>query len=190
MRRYTGSGLLPDTRSLGGRRIFRVRDIEALVVKRAGTKGKAAVLYARVSSRRQEKEGDLARQQTLLRAAARQCEVVGEFTDVASGLSDKRVGLRHALDLCWSGGVRYLYVTHDDRLARFGTGLLRASLARVGTEIVCIGQDQPSSPESELVHDMLAVVTCFSGRLYGQRSAKARAAVKALQTATTTSKTP
>ena len=43
--------------------------------------------------------------------------------------------------------------------------------------VVAIGEDEARSDsvESELVHDMLAVVTSFSGRLYGERSAKAKA---------------
>ena len=48
--------------------------------------------------------------------------------------------------------------------------------------VVYTGQSGDESAESELVCDMLAVVTSFAGRLYGQRSAKTkrlRAAVSA-----------
>jgi hypothetical protein len=36
------------------------------------------------------------------------------------------------------------------------------------------GQPEDGSAEPELVRDMLTIVTFFAGRLYGQRSAKAR----------------
>jgi putative resolvase len=48
--------------------------------------------------------------------------------------------------------------------------------------VVYTGQSENGSAESELVRDMLAIVTSFAGRLYGQRSAKTkrlRAAVSA-----------
>jgi putative resolvase len=44
-----------------------------------------------------------------------------------------------------------------------------------GVTLTCIGEPaQDQSAESELVRDMLAIVTSFAGRLYGQRSAKAK----------------
>jgi hypothetical protein len=55
-------------------------------------------------------------------------------------------------------------------------------LAGYGVEVIYTGQAEDESAESELVRDMLAIVTSFAGRLYGQRSAKTkrlRAAVSA-----------
>ena len=51
-----------------------------------------------------------------------------------------------------------------------------------GVSVVYTGEAEEASAESELVRDMLAIVTSFAGRLYGQRSAKTkrlRAAVAA-----------
>jgi hypothetical protein len=64
--RYTASGKLPDRRSPGGHRIFSVAELEAILHRRGAapvSRGAGAVvLYARVSSRRQPREGDLERQ--------------------------------------------------------------------------------------------------------------------------------
>src|SRR4051812_17215393 len=65
VRRYTVDGKLPDTRSAGGRRIFRIVDLDALVRGRSvgGRRVEGAVvLYGRGASRRQQAEGDLDRQ--------------------------------------------------------------------------------------------------------------------------------
>jgi putative resolvase len=43
-----------------------------------------------------------------------------------------------------------------------------------GVTVVYTGQPEDESAESELVRDMLAIVTSFAGRLYGQRSAKTK----------------
>src|ERR1700675_3221509 len=59
LRRYTQDGRLPDARSAGGRRIFRLGDLDAITRKPSTGK---AVGYARVPSRRQQAEGDLDRQ--------------------------------------------------------------------------------------------------------------------------------
>jgi putative resolvase len=137
----------------------------------------AVVLYARVSSRRQAQEGDLERQLARLRDTAKDRVVAGEFSDVASGPSDRRSGLRRALLACRDPSVTELWVTHQERLARFGVGIIEQLLSPHGVRVVAIGEDEARSDsvESELVRHMLAVVTSFSGRLYGERSAKAKA---------------
>jgi len=176
LRRYTHEGRLPDARSAGGRRIFRLGDLDALTRKpRTGR----AVGYARVSSRRQQAEGDLDRQ--VARLQGHDVDLI-VFSDVASGLSDRRAGLRKALGECMKPGVDRLVVEHPDRLARFGVGVIEHLLAGYGVKVVYTGQAADESAESELVRDMLAIVTSFAGRLYGQRSAKTkrlRAAVTA-----------
>jgi len=78
--------------------------------------------------------------------------------------------------MCAKPEVSELVVTHPDRLARFGTRHIELLLAQMGTALTVVETDPQiqSSPESELVRDMLSVITSFSGRLYGVRSAKAR----------------
>ena len=176
LRRYTQQGRLPDARSAGGRRIFRIGDLDAITRKPSTS---TAIGYARVSSRRQHAEGDLDRQVARLREHDGDLVV---FTDVASGLSDRRAGLRNALGECMKPGVDRLLVEHPDRLARFGVGVIEHLLTGYGVSVVYLGQPEDESAESELVRDMLAIVTSFAGRLYGQRSAKTkrlRAAVSA-----------
>jgi putative resolvase len=176
LRRYTHEGRLPDARSAGGRRIFRIGDLDAIARKPQAGK---AVGYARVSSRRQQAEGDLDRQ--VARPREHDTELI-VFSDVASGLSDRRAGLRKALGECMKPGVDRLLVEHPDRLARFGVGVIEHLLTGYGVSVVYTGQAEDESAESELVRDMLAIVTSFAGRLYGQRSAKTkrlRAAVSA-----------
>lgn len=178
LRRYTETGKLPDVRGGGGRRIFRRSELDALLLNR---KGDRVVVYARVSSRRQQAEGDLDRQVSRLRDSQPGVDTV-VFTDVASGLSDRRAGLRRALSECMAADVRTLVVEHPDRLARFGVGLVEHLLSGFGVTVIYVGESEEASAESELVRDMLAIVTSFAGRLYGQRSAKTkrlRAAVTA-----------
>lgn len=186
LRRYTLEGVLEDRRSPGGRRIFLVRDLDLAARRRGHPVGApgSVVLYGRVSSHRRQQEGDLGRQLERLRAAAGDRPVAGEFSDVASGLSDKRKGLRRALRACQAEGVTALLVTHDERLARFGTALLaEVVLPSWGCtlEIAGGGEELDGTSDGDLARDMLAIVTSFSGRLYGSRSAKARALTRAVK---------
>ncbi|MGW1045885.1 recombinase family protein [Streptomyces sp. NPDC002547] len=111
-----------------------------------------------------------------LREAAGERIVVGEFTEVASGLSDRREGLRRALRACRAEPVTSLLVTNDERLARFGS----AELAEVvlpswgcGLEIAGGDEELDETGDGDLARDMLVIGTSFSGRLHGFRSAQA-----------------
>nr|WSY52856.1 recombinase family protein [Streptomyces sp. NBC_00886] len=131
LRRYTASGVLADRRSPGGKRVFSVVELEALRAEAGKLPDvEGVVLYGRVSSQRQRSEGDLDRQMTRLRKAAAGRPIVGEYFDVASGLSDQRRGLRRALTLCQRPEVSVLLVEHEERLARFGTGVMRDVMRR------------------------------------------------------------
>lgn len=186
LRRYTFEGVLEDQRSPGGRRVFRVSDLDRVAKRRGRPVAEAGsvVLYGRVSSQRQRAEGDLDRQLGRLREAAGDRLVAGEFFDVASGLSDKRKGLRRALRACQDEAVTVLLVTHDERLARFGTALMaEVVLPSWGCRLEISGGDEEldGAGDGDLVRDMLAVVRSFSGRLYGSRSAKARSLTRAVK---------
>lgn len=161
LRRYTQQGVLPDRRSAGGRRVFSVAELEDVRRRRGSLPPVGGVvLYARVSSQRQRSEGDLDRQITRLRHATEGHVVVGEFWVVASGLSDGRRGFRRALDACQHPEVTALVVEHEERLARFGIGVIRdVLLPAFGVDLEVIGTDEQldSSAESELVRDMLAM---------------------------------
>lgn len=180
LRRYTDAGKLPDVRGGGGRRMFRRGDLDVMLLNR---KGDRTVAYARVSSRRQQAEGDLDRQIERLRAA-RECKEMAVFTDIASGLSDRRTGLRRALSECMAADVHVLVVEHPDRLARFGVGVIEHLLSGFGVTVVYTGEPDNASVESELVRDMLAIVTSFAGRLYGQSSAATKRLRQAVATET------
>lgn len=120
---------------------------------------------------RQQAEGDLDRQVGRLQDFH---DGLAVFTDVASGLSDRRAGLRKALSECMTPGVDRLLVEHRDRLAHLGVVVIEHLLAGFGVEVIYTGQPREESAESELVRDMLAIVTSFADRLYGDRSATTR----------------
>ena len=63
--------------------------------------------------------------------------------------------------------------TYEDRLARFGTEVIKQYCHTFATKIYAIHQPEGNSGEGKLVEDMIALVTSFAGRLHRQRRGKA-----------------
>ncbi len=66
-----------------------------------------------------------------------------------------------------------LVLENKDRLLRFGADLVIRLCSAQGIEVVVI-DDQPRTFETDLARDVLEIITVFSARLYGSRSAKRR----------------
>lgn len=133
-----------------------------------------AVLYARVSTKKQADAGNLNRQMDRLQRYARENNfmVKAEFTGVASGLNQKRRGLANILKLAEQGECKKLIIEYPNRLARFGYTYIERHLRFCGMEIVTIAKEDPGDAQSELVRDLLAIVASFSARLCGARGGK------------------
>ncbi|MHA1315703.1 MAG: recombinase family protein [Candidatus Helarchaeota archaeon] len=93
-----------------------------------GIKGnavKVAAIYARVSARKQL--DDLQRQLSFLERCVQDAvfKKVMLYKDVASGVNDSRNGMKKLLRDAFHRRFQALFITHHDRLARFGTNLIR-----------------------------------------------------------------
>jgi putative resolvase len=135
------------------------------------------VAYARVSSH--DQKADLDRQVARIAEwAASQGIAVNRFVrEIGSGLNDRR---RELLALVADKTVTTIIVEHRDRLARFGVAQLEGSLQAAGRKLVVI---DPGEVKDDLVQDMIDLMTCFSAKLYGRRSARnrTRRALEAMQ---------
>lgn len=132
------------------------------------SQGKTAA-YVRVSS--QGQKGDMDRQvaRITMWATGNGHAIEHVVTEIGSGLNGHRPKL---LKLLLEPKYTTIIVEHKDRLMRFGAEYVEASLGAQGRKLVVV---DPSELNSDLVEDMLAVLTSFCARLYGKRSAKNRA---------------
>jgi putative resolvase len=71
--------------------------------------------------------------------------------------------------------VSEVVVTYADRLTRFGFAYFQWWFAEYATRVVALDEDETKAPEQELVDDLIAIITSFSGRLSGMRSHKQQA---------------
>jgi len=126
-------------------------------------------LYARVSGH--DQKADLDRQLARLTefAVAQRLPITDAVKEIGSSLSGHRKGL---LALLKNPEVGVILVEHRDRLARFGFEYIEATLAAQGRKIMVI---EPEEMADDIVRDLHEVIVSMCARLYGQRSAKARA---------------
>ena len=76
------------------------------------------------------------------------------------------------LSILVEGKATRLVLTTKDRLLRFGSELVFSICELHGVEIVILNKDPDSSPEEELVKDVLEIITVFSAKLHSMRSRK------------------
>jgi predicted site-specific integrase-resolvase len=129
------------------------------------------IAYSRVSGVAQKP--DLAQQIAALKAycEGRQMKVDEGMQDIGSGLNYKRKQFGRLMELVELGQVTRILIAHQDRLVRFGYDYCEPFCERHRTELLVVNGDS-LSPEQELVADLLAIVTLFSGRFGGLRSYK------------------
>ncbi len=131
--------------------------------------------YARVSSH--DQTSDL--QSQIQGFKDRGCDEV--ISDLGSGLNCKKPGLKKLLEAIWSGTVRSLTLTHADRLLRFGKELVFYWCKQFNVSIQILDDPEGEAFETELVKDVITLMTVFSARLYGKRSWKNRRALEQTQ---------
>ncbi|MHB8393857.1 MAG: recombinase family protein, partial [Candidatus Dormibacteria bacterium] len=108
-------------------------------------------------------ESSLAAQEEELRASSTG-EVVGVFRDRASGLREHRPGLDRVLAMAHAGQISVVRVTHEDRLARFGSAWLRQLLEQDGVLLEVAHPKGSAGGQQELLEDFTTLVATFCWR--------------------------
>ena len=169
LQRWDREGILKAHRTPTNRRFYTHDQLsEILGVK---VDKRMAVSYCRVSSPGQK--DDLQSQQ---KAVADFCVGAGIAVDeaiveVGGGLNLKRKQFVRIMSLVEARAIHTLVIAHKDRLARFGMDWFEHYLEQHGCKLVIIN-NEALSPESEMVQDLMAIIHCFSCRLYGLRRYK------------------
>jgi predicted site-specific integrase-resolvase len=161
---WAEEGKIRCLKTKGGHRRYYREDFFPEEIKQQEN-SKRKICYARVSSRGQKE--DLERQIQLFQSQFPNHQII---KDIGSGLNSKRKGFKTILDQAIKGNIQEIVVTHRDRLCRFNFELIEGIIKDYSNGRVVVLDRQETSPEGELVEDLLSIVTSFSGRLYGLRS--------------------
>ena len=165
-------GLLPALRTPAGRRWYSEEQINKFLNKENSQEsGKINIAYSRVSSRQQKNE--LENQENFIKNHVNgNGMIIGKyFSDIGSGLNYKRENFLKMIELVMERKVDKIFVTYKDRVVRFGFDLVEWICQRFGTEIIVLN-DKKTSPENELVNDLISIIHVFSCRIYGLRKYK------------------
>ena len=103
--------------------------------------------------------------------------MVALIQEQASGLNEKRKGLKKLFHLIDHQEIDLVLIEYPDRLVRFGYGYLEETFRWKQVRIEVVEPPKVQMPIEELVADLLSIVTVFSGRLYGSRAKKIRSCV-------------
>lgn len=178
LRVWDSEGKIESVRTEGGHRRFRLSDVQRLqgIDQENETQIETVVAYCRVSSHDQKTKGDLDRQKGRVLT---HCSNQGYYTphvleEVSSGMSDNRPKLKKLFALVASGEVDRVVVEHRDRLTRFMFKVFESFFESHGVVIECVEEILGKSYEEELVEDMLMLMSSFSAKIYGKRSAEIR----------------
>lgn len=165
-------GLLSALRTPAGRRWYSEEQINKFLNKKNSQNSeKINIAYSRVSSRQQKNE--LENQENFIKNYVNSNGmIIGKyFSDIGSGLNYKRENFLKMIELTMERKVDKIFVTYKDRVVRFGFDFVEWFCQRFGTEIVVLN-DKKTSPENELVNDLISIIHVFSCRIYGLRKYK------------------
>ena len=127
--------------------------------------------YCRVSSVAQKK--DLISQRDAVDSfyLASGRSIDKKMEDIGSGLQYKRKNFVLLMEMVERGEVLEIVIAHKDRLLRFGFEWFEKYCKDHGTTIIVMNQEA-LSPQEGMTKDLLAIIHCFSSRLYGLRKYK------------------
>lgn len=169
LRRWDREGTLVPKRHASGHRYYTEDDVRK--VFQCPVAQKKVIVYSRVSSNNQKE--DLASQEAALQTFCIGAGIAVDdwVSEVGSGLNFKRPKFLNLIDQIQRGEIKQLIIAHKDRLCRFGFEYVEHIAQQNDCQITIMNQIQ-LSPQQEMVEDLLAVVRCFSSRLYGLRKYK------------------
>lgn len=161
LRQWNINGKLRVVKTQGGHRRYCIN------AENKPTTSKRSVIYARVSSSKQQ--NDLQRQIAMLQLHYPNHEVI---FDIASGLNFKRKGLKTILELAFNRNLEEVVVAHRDRLSRFGFELFEQIFKQHNVNLKVLSDTFSKEPINELAEDLLSVISVFTARYYGSRKYK------------------
>lgn len=135
-------------------------------------KEKKDIIYARVSTQGQVKQGDLDRQVSYIISQIPNLRNLVVLKETGSGLNSKRKKIQQLIRMIMNDEVNRIFVTYKERLTRFGFEYLETICNMKDVEIVILQDKEEKTIEQELAEDIMMLLASFSGKLYGLRSHK------------------
>lgn len=169
LQRWDNEGKLLAKRSPTNRRYY--TDDQLMQYLGEPTDNRKTVAYARVSTYGQK--DDLKDQVSFIRQYANAKGIILDevITDVGSGLNYNRKKWNQLLYDVEQNKIKTIFITYKDRFIRFGFDWFNCFCNEHNTKIIVLNNPD-TSPDKELVDDVISIIHVFSCRLYGLRKYK------------------
>lgn len=135
-------------------------------------KEKKDIIYARVSTQGQVKQGNLDRQVSYIISQVSDLKNLVVLKETGSGLNSKRKKIQQLIRMIMNDEVNRIFVTYKESLTRFGFEYIETICNMKDVEIVVLQDKEEKTIEQELAEDVMMLLASFSGKLYGLRSHK------------------
>ena len=170
LQRWDREGILVAKRTPTNRRYY-TEDQYLSYVGKSQSNG-LVLAYTRVSSRNQLDDLD-SQIEFLKHFVNANGEILDEvISDVGSGLNYNRKNWNKLLlEYVAKGLVSKIYITYKDRFVRFGFDWFERFCNYYNCEIVVV-KNETTSPQQELLDDLISIIHTFSCRIYGLRKYK------------------
>jgi putative resolvase len=163
LNRWALAGKIDFIRSAGGHARYSIDSLEQIAHSEDNRK---IILYARVSTASQK--DDLKSQSDYISKAYPQCRVISE---TGSGMNFKRKKFIEIMESVAKKEIKLIVIAHKDRLVRFGFEFIEWFCHINNCQIEIINTTY-KTPHQELVDDFMAIMHCFSSKLYFLRRYK------------------
>ena len=170
LRNWDRSGKLIAKRTKGNHRFYTEDDYNDYMGISSKNQ-KKSYIYARVSTRNQK--DDLENQIDFLKQYTNAKGIIVDdcLTDIGSGMNYKRKKWNKLLDMVMQDKVDNIYVSYKDRFVRFGFDWFKQLCKKHQTNLIVVNNEE-TSPEQEVVDDLIAIIHVFSCRVYELRKYK------------------
>ena len=174
LQKWDRDGRLRAYRSPSNRRYYTHTQYLEYMGMTGPTSTRVNVIYARVSTKNQK--DDLKNQLEFLRnyTTKNGIPISNVYTDYGSGLNYNRKNWNALIDDCFDGKIDSIIISHKDRFVRFGFDWIENLLQRLTNTKIIVVENVTTTPESELVQDLISIIHVFSCRVYGLRKYKKR----------------
>jgi len=169
LQKWDRDGTLVAYRTPTDRRYYTHSQYLDFIGKTSNDVNKSIVIYARVFSSKQKHELQHQIEFLYNYSASKGYKISNLYSDIGSGLNYKRKNWNRLIDDCAEGNISKIIISFKDRFVRFGYDWFEYFLkSRCGVEIEVV-ENELTTPEEEVVDDLITIIHVFSSRVHGLR---------------------
>lgn len=169
LQRWDREGILHAYRSPSNRRYYTHTQYLEYIGKSSITENKQNVIYCRVSNRNQKEDLNNQIQFMMNYTKNNGIPINNIYSDYGSGLNYHRKNWNRLIDDCISNKISKIYISYKDRFVRFGYEWICEMLKKYTSVEVITVENIISSPEKDLIDDLVSIIHVFSCRIYSLR---------------------